>query len=123
MPLAIFFKIFDVFKMSVKFWEGHSSLLSRSIFLNDNICLLFSDKFNLEELASSPGGGNWLIGVIGVSEKFMKGWWCGCGPNKMYFRVKEVYGKALMFGSGFMILAGIFIYLTSELIISFFTCW
>ena len=39
----------------------------------------------------------------------------------MYFRVKEVYGKALMFGSGFMVLAGIFVYLTSEIIISFFT--
>ena len=39
----------------------------------------------------------------------------------MHFRVKEVYGKALVFGSGFMILAGIFIYLTSEIIISFFT--
>ena len=39
----------------------------------------------------------------------------------MHFRVKEVYGKALMFGSGFMVLAGIFIYITSELIISFFT--
>ena len=39
----------------------------------------------------------------------------------MHFRVKEVYGKALMFGSGFMVLAGIFVYLTSEIIISFFT--
>ena len=39
----------------------------------------------------------------------------------MHFRVKEVYGKALMFGSGFMVLAGIFIYLTSEIIISLFT--
>ena len=39
----------------------------------------------------------------------------------MYVRVQEVYGKALMFGSGFMILAGFFIYLTSEVIISFFT--
>ncbi|MCH2544080.1 MAG: hypothetical protein MKZ96_06465, partial [Candidatus Atelocyanobacterium sp. ALOHA_A2.5_9] len=40
---------------------------------------------------------------------------------KMFFRVKEVYGKALMFGSGFIVLAGIFVYLTSEIIISFFT--
>ena len=39
----------------------------------------------------------------------------------MHFRVKEVYGKALIFGSGFMVLAGIFVYLTSEIIISFFT--
>ena len=39
----------------------------------------------------------------------------------MFLRVKEVYTKALMFGSGFMILAGIFVYLTSEIIISFFT--
>ena len=36
-------------------------------------------------------------------------------------RGKEVYGKALLFGSGFMILAGIFIFLTSEIIISLFT--
>ena len=39
----------------------------------------------------------------------------------MYFRVKEVYGKALLFGSGFMILAGILIFVTSEVVISFFT--
>ena len=32
--------------------------------------------------------------------------------GKNVFRVKEVYGKALMFGSGFMVLAGIFVYLT-----------
>ena len=61
-----------------------------------------------------------LLPVIGLNTAVLS----IAGQNfgaKMYFRVKEVYGKALMFGSGFMILAGIFIYFTSELIISFFT--
>ncbi len=40
---------------------------------------------------------------------------------KIYNRVRELYLKALLFGFSFMILAGIFIYLTSSIIISFFT--
>jgi len=40
---------------------------------------------------------------------------------KIYSRIKELYLKALLFGFLFMILAGTFIYLTSSVIISFFT--
>ena len=40
---------------------------------------------------------------------------------KIYSRIKELYFKALSFGFSFMILAGIFIYLTSDIIIAFFT--
>ncbi len=61
-----------------------------------------------------------LLPVIGLNTAVLS----IAGQNfgaKLHYRVKEVYGKALMFGSGFMILAGIFIYLTSELIISIFT--
>ena len=61
-----------------------------------------------------------LLPVIGLNTAVLS----IAGQNfgaKYYVRVQEVYGKALMFGSGFMVLAGIFIYLTSELIISFFT--
>ena len=61
-----------------------------------------------------------LLPVIGLNTAVLS----IAGQNfgaRMYFRVKEVYGKALMFGSGFMALAGLFIYLTSEIIISFFT--
>ncbi len=61
-----------------------------------------------------------LLPVIGLNTAVLS----IAGQNfgaKLHIRVKEVYVKALIFGSGFMILAGIFIYLTSELIISFFT--
>ena len=61
-----------------------------------------------------------LLPVIGLNTAVLS----IAGQNfgaKMFLRVKEVYTKALMFGSGFMILAGIFVYLTSEIIISFFT--
>ena len=61
-----------------------------------------------------------LLPVIGLNTALL----AIAGQNfgaKMYLRVKEVYGKALMFGSSFMVLAGIIIYLTSELIISLFT--
>jgi len=61
-----------------------------------------------------------LLPVIGLNTAVLS----IAGQNfgaKMYFRVKEVYGKALMFGSGFMVFAGLFVYLTSEIIISFFT--
>lgn len=61
-----------------------------------------------------------LLPVIGLNTAVLS----IAGQNfgaKMYYRVKEVYGKALMFGSGFMVLAGVFIFLTSEIIISFFT--
>tara|TARA_Y100000590_G_C15477246_1_gene922566 strand:- start:365 stop:973 length:609 start_codon:yes stop_codon:yes gene_type:complete len=40
---------------------------------------------------------------------------------KIYSRIRELYFKALSFGFSFMILAGIFIYLTSDIIIAFFT--
>ena len=61
-----------------------------------------------------------LLPVIGLNTAVLS----IAGQNfgaKMHFRVKEVYAKALMFGSGFMVLAGIFVFLTSEIIISFFT--
>ena len=61
-----------------------------------------------------------LLPVIGLNTAVL----AIAGQNfgaKMHLRVKEVYGKALIFGSGFMVLAGIIIYLTSELIISLFT--
>ena len=61
-----------------------------------------------------------LLPVIGLNTAVLS----IAGQNfgaKMHFRVKEVYGKALMFGSGFMVLAGIFVFLTSEIIISLFT--
>ena len=61
-----------------------------------------------------------LLPVIGLNTAVLS----IAGQNfgaKLYFRVKDVYAKALMFGSGFMVLAGIFIYITSELIISIFT--
>ncbi len=61
-----------------------------------------------------------LLPVIGLNTAVLS----IAGQNfgaRMYFRVKEVYGKALIFGSGFMVIAGIFVYLTSEIIISFFT--
>ena len=57
-----------------------------------------------------------LLPVIGLNTAVLS-----IAGAKLHLRVREVYGKALMFGSGFMILAGIFIFLTSELIISFFT--
>ena len=61
-----------------------------------------------------------LLPVIGLNTAVLS----IAGQNfgaKMHLRVKEVYAKALMFGSGFMVLAGVFVFLTSELIISFFT--
>ncbi len=61
-----------------------------------------------------------LLPVIGLNTAVLS----IAGQNfgaKMFLRVKEVYGKALVFGSGFMVLAGVLIYLTSEIIISFFT--
>ena len=61
-----------------------------------------------------------LLPVIGLNTAVLS----IAGQNfgaKMHLRVKEVYGKALMFGSGFMVLAGIFVFLTSEIIISLFT--
>ena len=51
---------------------------------------------------------------------------CSCPRNsnygaKFFNRIKEVYAKALMFGSGFMVIAGVIIYLSSSLVISLFT--
>jgi len=61
-----------------------------------------------------------LLPVIGLNTAVLS----IAGQNygaKMYNRIKEVYSKALLFGSGFMIFAGVVIYLTSSLVISFFT--
>ena len=61
-----------------------------------------------------------LLPVIGLNTAVL----AIAGQNygaKIYKRIKEVYSKALFFGSSFMIFAGIFIYFTSSLIISFFT--
>ena len=40
---------------------------------------------------------------------------------KIYDRIRELYFKALSFGFSFMVMAGTFIYLTSDIIIAFFT--
>ena len=61
-----------------------------------------------------------LLPVIGLNTAVLS----IAGQNygaKIYNRIKEVYAKALLFGSGFMIFAGVVIYLTSNLVISFFT--
>ncbi len=61
-----------------------------------------------------------LLPVIGLNTAVLS----IAGQNfgaKFFNRIKEVYGKALIFGSGFMVIAGIIIYLSSSLIISFFT--
>jgi len=61
-----------------------------------------------------------LLPVIGLNTAVLS----IAGQNygaKFYDRIKEVYLKALMFGSGFMVIAGVIIYLSSSLVISFFT--
>ena len=61
-----------------------------------------------------------LLPVIGLNTAVLS----IAGQNfgaKFYNRIKEVYFKALVFGSGFMIFAGIIIYLSSNLVISLFT--
>tara|TARA_Y100000741_G_scaffold343500_1_gene307355 strand:+ start:23 stop:643 length:621 start_codon:yes stop_codon:yes gene_type:complete len=61
-----------------------------------------------------------LLPVIGLNTAVL----AIAGQNygaKIYSRIVEVYTKALFFGSFFMVLAGIFIFLTSSFIISFFT--
>ena len=61
-----------------------------------------------------------LLPVIGLNTAVLT----IAGQNygaKFINRIKEVYGKALFFGSGFMIIAGVIIYLSSSLVISFFT--
>ena len=61
-----------------------------------------------------------LLPVIGLNTAVLT----IAGQNygaKFFNRIKEVYGKALFFGSGFMIVAGVIIYLSSSLVISFFT--
>ena len=61
-----------------------------------------------------------LLPVIGLNTAVLT----IAGQNygaKFFNRIKEVYGKALFFGFGFMIIAGVIIYLSSSLVISFFT--
>ena len=61
-----------------------------------------------------------LLPVIGLNTAVLT----IAGQNygaKFFNRIKEVYGKALFFGSGFMMIAGVIIYLSSSLVISFFT--
>jgi len=61
-----------------------------------------------------------LLPVIGLNTAVLS----IAGQNfgaKSYDRIKEVYIKALFFGFGFMIFAGVIIYLSSSLIISLFT--
>jgi putative MATE family efflux protein len=61
-----------------------------------------------------------LLPVIGLNTAVLT----IAGQNygaKFFNRIKEVYAKALFFGSGFMIIAGVIIYLSSSLVISFFT--
>ena len=61
-----------------------------------------------------------LLPVIGLNTAVLS----IAGQNygaKFYNRIKEVYGKALMFGSGFMVIAGVIIYFSSSLVISVFT--
>jgi putative MATE family efflux protein len=61
-----------------------------------------------------------LLPVIGLNTAVLS----IAGQNygaKLFNRIKEVYGKALIFGSGFMVIAGIIIYFSSSLVISLFT--
>ena len=61
-----------------------------------------------------------LLPVIGLNTAVLS----IAGQNyggKSYSRIKEVYAKALMFGSGFMVIAGVIIYLSSSFVISLFT--
>ncbi len=61
-----------------------------------------------------------LLPVIGLNTAVLS----IAGQNygaKLYGRIKEVYGKALMFGSSFMLVAGVIIYFSSSLVISIFT--
>ena len=61
-----------------------------------------------------------LLPVIGLNTAVLS----IAGQNygaKLFNRIKEVYAKALMFGSVFMIFAGVIIYLSSSLVISLFT--
>jgi len=61
-----------------------------------------------------------LLPVIGLNTAVLS----IAGQNygaKFYIRVREVYAKALMFGFLFMSVAGVFVFFTSSLIISFFT--
>ena len=61
-----------------------------------------------------------LLPVIGLNTAVLS----IAGQNygaKFYDRIKEVYFKALLFGSGFMIFAGIIIYVSSNFVISLFT--
>ena len=61
-----------------------------------------------------------LLPVIGLNTAVLS----IAGQNygaKFFERIKEVYVKALIFGSSFMIIAGVIIYVSSTLVISFFT--
>ncbi len=61
-----------------------------------------------------------LLPVIGLNTAVLS----IAGQNygaKSFNRIKEVYIKALIFGSSFMIIAGIIIYFSSSLVISLFT--
>ena len=61
-----------------------------------------------------------LLPVIGLNTAVLS----IAGQNygaRNYDRIKEVYGKALMFGFGFMVIAGVVIYYSSSLVISLFT--
>lgn len=61
-----------------------------------------------------------LLPVIGLNTAVLS----IAGQNygaRFFERIKEVYAKALIFGSGFMIIAGVIIYLSSTSVISFFT--
>ncbi|MDC0343997.1 MATE family efflux transporter [Pelagibacteraceae bacterium] len=61
-----------------------------------------------------------LLPVIGLNTAVLT----IAGQNfgaKNYKRIKEVYAKALIFGFGFMLIAGVIIYFSSSLVISIFT--
>ncbi len=61
-----------------------------------------------------------LLPVIGLNTAVLS--IAGQNYGAKYFeRIKEVYGKALMFGSTFMIVAGIIIFFSSSYVISLFT--
>ena len=61
-----------------------------------------------------------LLPVIGLNTAVLS--IAGQNYGAKYFnRIKEVYGKALTFGSGFMVIAGIIIYFSSSFVISLFT--
>ena len=58
--------------------------------------------------------------VIGLNTAVLSMGWQNCGA-KAYNRIRELYTKALLFGSSFMAIAGIIIFFGAEFFVSLFT--